>query len=828
MANTSDVLNRLLASLTIADPTWDTSIGSATYKILESIANEISTASDNSTLQTYSYDVMSKSGIQLDAFVNLFGIARQLGKRSVGTVTFSLTSAATQIIYIPYGTQIYVQGTSNGVSNIYFNTTSAAIINVGETSVQVPVISVLPGTFNNVNAGSINQISTSIVGAPSVTNEQPLIGGSDTETDTQLQSRFQATAFSNISGTVDKFVAMALQNPNVTQVNVVGSQETYLEQDSVITVVSGTDNYTIGLQAQGTLAVSSGQIAADGLISGVFPLNTTVTSGFITQSPSGIFNNGSVIYDGSNYNLSVATSNSGTLTTNYLQFGTTVFSGSSTASDVITVVEQLLASGNYSVGASVSGTTTDGPGGLQIGFNNPTIYNVVISGTGNVTCKNIIYSQIPDSKYTYPQGGEKIGELLNSASQTLLSPYVDYIYPSGTSVPLTVTLYPNALNAPYTYTGNLLQMQSEYIPLCSRTVDPSVNSNYVDIFINTLNSSLVQEQVVFTPTNTFGSSQLPISNFNLANGLSADSSITGDYYVGVSQNPLINFPSQLVSGNSPSIVTFGSTDYPLCLSSVNSSPPTLTVSGSQDTTILYTTDTIANLQLGLAVSGTVGGISTQSYIIQLTSGIPNQITLSSPLTSDLSPTAVTFWTVAYPVYDNTNNAGSILDASGIGLVASNVVLPASGQVGSFSHYYNTSVVQIDNLVQQSKVIGTNVLVHQAQFLNFVVNLSIVYQQSVNIDIVNTSLKNAIATLFQSVNYLDTISLSSIVFAALRTPGISSARISTNADNATNFGVQEVALDGSILNSYTNDIPLFNNQLPSFYGLNTISFGKNNF
>ena len=57
MADTTGVLARLQAALSTYDPTWDISVGSATYKILESVANEIATANNNSTLQTYSYDI---------------------------------------------------------------------------------------------------------------------------------------------------------------------------------------------------------------------------------------------------------------------------------------------------------------------------------------------------------------------------------------------------------------------------------------------------------------------------------------------------------------------------------------------------------------------------------------------------------------------------------------------------------------------------------------------------------------------------------------------------------------------------------------------------
>ena len=89
MANTQGVLNRLLATLATFDPTWDVSVGSATYKIMEAVAQEIANANNNSVLQAYSYNINTKSGNELDNFCNLFGVYRQLGKRASGLVTFS-------------------------------------------------------------------------------------------------------------------------------------------------------------------------------------------------------------------------------------------------------------------------------------------------------------------------------------------------------------------------------------------------------------------------------------------------------------------------------------------------------------------------------------------------------------------------------------------------------------------------------------------------------------------------------------------------------------------------------------------------------------------
>ena len=272
------ILTRLLTSLSLSDPTWDTSIGSATYKIMESVAQEIANSSNNSTLLTYGYDVNSKFGTELDAFVNLFGVNRQLGTRATGTVTFTTNITAPQNYDIPLGTQVYANS-SNFVGKIAFTTTSPAIVTSGQTSAIVPVICTLPGTFGNLPANSINEIGTPLVGITYVINEYDLANGTDTESDDQLKRRFLNTAFSNFSGTVDKFITTALQNPNVSRVRVVGAQQQYTENLQINTTVSGDSDFYVGLNTKAKLSVVSGATVASGISGSLQPYVSIPVSG---------------------------------------------------------------------------------------------------------------------------------------------------------------------------------------------------------------------------------------------------------------------------------------------------------------------------------------------------------------------------------------------------------------------------------------------------------------------------------------------------------------------------------------------------------------------
>ena len=738
MAQAVTILQRLLTSLTAQDPTWDVSVGSPVYKVFESAANELATSINTNTLTSYSFDVNSKSGIALDAFVNIFGINRRFGTRSVGSVSFSISSPATLTLTIPIGTQVYVPGSQSVTgNNIYFTTVATAFIGIGQTEVQVPIQAILPGSFSNVQAQAISAVTTALIGSPTVTNYTPAQGGTDTETDTQLQTRFTQTAFSNISGTVDKYVQMALQDPNVTQVNVVGAQQTYTEQDQVWTVISGNSTFIPALSFQAQLTVVSGSNDAS-LTNGSFPINVTVSGSQIVSSPSGY--SGTINNNGSNYVLSTTATGNTVFTVNYLYPSATTFSGSSTMSGLAAFAISGLSILGSPTTVTYSGTTISGVG--KITFNQPTGFNLIIS-SGSVSGWNSITSQIPDSKYTYPEGGESIGQGLGSTNQTLLVNGQDYNYPTTSGVPLVVTLNPNYLNAPLTYTGELLQMQSEYIPVSSRIVNPMVNSNFVDVFINGNSATSTTEQIIVNPNTVFTSGitngLYNANNFGFANGVNCISGTTnnvGDYYIGFANKPAINWPAQLVSGNQPSFLSFisisgfaGVTNIPVCLEYVNVNPPNITgISGIAGTNILTTNSNISTLYPGLVISGTgiatlttLSGIPFNTYITSLVPGAPNTIYLSNTLTGNVTTCTGTFVTVGYPVYDITNNAGSVLDMTAVAINSNEqagyrsqnyfpwVASGITSAVGTIVHNYNSDVTQVNDIIQQSRVVSTNVL-----------------------------------------------------------------------------------------------------------------------
>lgn len=228
------------AALAVSEPDLDTSIGTPIRKILDTVAEAISEAYADRYLLQYQYDIDSRSGADLDAFVALFGFARIPARRASGTVLFQRSTVATQSTVIPAGTQL---ATADSPA-VIVQTMSPVIFPQSSLSVTSPVQAVSGGANSNLAANSIVRLVSPVEGVGAVSNPSSLTGGTDGESDSQLRDRFKRTLFRNLAGTEDMYLGVAINDPDVSAAVVLGPSEKYRER---IEVVGGTATSTITL-----------------------------------------------------------------------------------------------------------------------------------------------------------------------------------------------------------------------------------------------------------------------------------------------------------------------------------------------------------------------------------------------------------------------------------------------------------------------------------------------------------------------------------------------------------------------------------------------------
>jgi uncharacterized phage protein gp47/JayE len=263
MASASDFSSAMVAVLAASEPDLDTTVGSVTRKIIDAVAASIASATLDSQMLAYQYDVNAMTGAALDSFVQQFGMTRYPALRSTGVVTFT-RGTATDTVTIPVGSQV---GSADGT--VVVQTLTAAILNPGALSASVPVQSVTAGPGGNAAAGTMTQILTPVSEITSVTNVNALSGGANQETDTQLQARFSATVFKNMAGTSQMFLGIATNDPDCTAANVIDGSTRFREQlqisggRAVSTVSDAQSIYAYGEVVGGD--IDNGDVAAPGV-----------------------------------------------------------------------------------------------------------------------------------------------------------------------------------------------------------------------------------------------------------------------------------------------------------------------------------------------------------------------------------------------------------------------------------------------------------------------------------------------------------------------------------------------------------------------------------
>jgi uncharacterized phage protein gp47/JayE len=139
----------------------------------------------------------TSSGTDLDSWMADFSLARLPAVAATGIVTFSrFTPAAASLIpagalvRTADGTQVF-QVSADSQNVAWVTESNGYIIAAGVATLDVPVVTLTPGTAGNVLAGTISLLASAIPGIDSVSNASALQNGMDAESDEAFRARFQ-------------------------------------------------------------------------------------------------------------------------------------------------------------------------------------------------------------------------------------------------------------------------------------------------------------------------------------------------------------------------------------------------------------------------------------------------------------------------------------------------------------------------------------------------------------------------------------------------------------------------------------------------------------
>jgi uncharacterized phage protein gp47/JayE len=209
----------------------------------------------------------TSTGEDVDSFVGDFGLTRIAAEPATGEVTFSSFVDSTQRL-VPVGAIVSTQDGSISftvtadTSNPNFNPSlNSYVIDIGTSSIDVPVQANTAGVIGNVAVNTITVINSPITGVDTVTNAEAFDNGVNAQTDAQLR-QFFIDYLNSLSKATKSAIGFAVESVNgVTEYVEVENlnYDTDLEQLGYFYVVvdDGTGNPSPELLASVTLAVDA-------------------------------------------------------------------------------------------------------------------------------------------------------------------------------------------------------------------------------------------------------------------------------------------------------------------------------------------------------------------------------------------------------------------------------------------------------------------------------------------------------------------------------------------------------------------------------------------
>lgn len=776
MAKTPDVVAReILQKLKTTAPSFSLELGTPERKIVDAVAEAISEAYVDQYLVGSLMDIESKAGLELEQWVGIFGFGRLQGRKATGTVRVELNNSSPQDITIQSGSPFYTrQALPSSGNPMFFQATQAIIIPAGSFVADVPVECTVVGTAGNVPPDSIVYIGD-ILGATSVTNLNAFTGGVDIETDDELRQRFKDTFMRNVSGTEDFYLGLCYQHQKVSKAVCFGAIRKYATQvaatanidlddylDQDVKYAWPGEGHVFVFKDLGQETETFYQNGTDFTwLSGTAPALTRVTSGAIPL--------GEIVDLEFEYTSRSSRNDPPSGITNKIDLYVN-------GSDPYVITERTLIDN----AVQISNTATD---------------------------------------RLYRHNFTRVGSVYLRAASALTNATASAVTVTG-SGPYTVTLTNDPTGGTFTlaYGGQF-------------TIDLSYDSS----------PAAVQSALV-------GLSTIGAGKANVASALDANNNvIPGKFIVTLTVSTSTLTATASLTNATTSVAEVNGTDVTL---TNNPTGGTYTLTfGAQTTTPLAHNASTATVQAALAALTNIGagnvtvtGTPT-SYTVTFSAAtrIPTATNRfmrlgSTPVVS--FPSVLTVNGANYsqgvhyhllrlapenqdPPNQTTLLAGSIHEVVGVEWEATGPqpTAPATVVPLTVTYSYNRVPEVLQAMLNTSKQIATDVLVHQAAYAYLRVHLSVEYDRGFVVSQVNNAIQERLRTFFGGMTYGAWVEVADLTLAVHQILGVDNVALTLDGDPGVgdDHGIQVYAdgADTLPIVIHDTDFKLIDNQLPIF-------------
>ena len=777
--------------LYLLDPEISAELGTPERKIIDAVAQALAETQFQGFIEDYQFDIDTKFGEDLDDFVQLFGFSRQTAKRAIGEVTFRRNQTNGVPVFIPAGTQLST--TANGINpSVSFITSNDATISENQLLIKVPIEATFPGSTGNVPANKITVSTGNLSNISEITNELATYGGTTAETDDELKLRFKNNLFRNIAGIEDQFLALSVANQ-------------YTNRAVILKAANKFEEY-VQINSSGS-AVSENR-------------------------------NAKYIYN-QNYYLSDRKDND---TSYYNPSSDYTFSRILSGS----IKYPAISVTNFEVNPSPSGTVSlnefeDEENGNLAGeyqYAYSYVYNPggesslsAYSGTATIEQGSVVIADIENSAGTSSAGGTVLYK--NLYRRDLL--YDNIWYRVGSVVPFatfSVTEVARDANDIVTITLNNGTADTKGIATTGTVTVTGLSgigtalSGTHDIYSlgsSSISYSSAGTVITGTAASGFATSALTVfyDNVEIIDFVEPPAEALTEGKVVFLEHEYISKWSRNIFDETNNYSNLNKVDIYISGQSTEFATDVISGYGNQLNTVagnVYNHENYIRRSTGsVCASG--------NYLVNLTwvpvVSIPESITVDG-VSYDIDED---YWLAK----DITNIRDSERCKDGIEL-SSTMGNAVANSAYSVEYYFNKLPLMTNRVIDAHKQINQDVLVHGANFRQMLVNLEVIYDSTSNVEATNNAIFVTLSEFFNSSPFGAIIQFSDIVSLIYQVPGVSNARIPTQAEVAgtsysSYYGIQEINSDGSIKQTFTDDFTLDEIDLPALYGLGPVDGTK---
>lgn len=207
--------------------------------------------------------------------------------------------------------------------------------------------------------------------------------------------------------------------------------------------------------------------------------------------------------------------------------------------------------------------------------------------------------------------------------------------------------------------------------------------------------------------------------------------------------------------------------------------------------------------------GSAGAPQAGSRFVRLTS-VP---VVSFPSSITIGTSVYVLGTHYHLIRDTSTIAGSHREVTGLEWPAG-ITGPTNNTQLTLTYIYNRVPELLSALINTSKQICTDVMVHQAKWRYVVPCISVEYTRTYSPAVVDSAIKSHLNRYFNSMHYGQHIKVTALLMAVQQVLGVDNVTLTSESDNPTHYGIEIYSdpVAGSPT-QYDSDFKLDDNALP---------------